>query len=79
MGIGTVRRRFWVQTVCALVGTALFVLTLFSREWIEVAFGVDPDGGSGALELAISVGLLVAAVASAALARQEWRLAAARR
>lgn len=69
------RARFWIESLLAVVGTALLVLTLFSREWIEVAFGVDPDGGSGALELGIAVGLLVLAAVSATLARKEWRLA----
>jgi hypothetical protein len=74
-----VRRRFWIEAFCALVGAALFVLTLFSREWIELAFGVDPDGGSGALEIGIAIALLAGAALSAALARHEWRLAEARR
>ena len=65
-----VRRRFWIEGFCALVGAALFVLTLFSREWIELAFGVDPDGGSGALHRH-SDRLLAGAVLSAALARHE--------
>ena len=74
-----VRRRFWIEAFCALAGAALFVLTLFSREWIELAFGVDPDGGSGALEIGIAIALLAGAALSAALARHEWHLAEARR
>lgn len=74
-----VRRRFWVEAFCAVVGAALFVLTLVTREWIEIAFGVDPDGGSGALEYGIAIAFLAGAALSAALARQEWRLAEARR
>ena len=66
------RTRFWIEAFCAFLGTALFVLTIFSREWIELAFGVDPDGGSGALEAAIAIGLLAAAAVSATLARREW-------
>ena len=74
-----VRRRFWIEVFCAVVGAALFVLTLITREWIELAFGVDPDGGSGALEYGIAIALLAGSALSAALARQEWRLAEARR
>jgi hypothetical protein len=71
--LSEMRARFWIETFFAVVGAALLVLTLFSREWIEVAFGVDPDGGSGALELGIAVGLLALAAVSATLARKEWR------
>jgi hypothetical protein len=49
------------------------VLTLFWRDWIEVVFGVDPDGRSGALEFVIAAALLLGAAASAVLARAEWR------
>jgi hypothetical protein len=78
MILSKVRLRFWIEVICAVLGAALFVLTLFSREWIELAFGVDPDGGSGSLEFGIAVGLLAVAAVSAILARREWRLAMAR-
>jgi hypothetical protein len=41
---------------------------------------IDPDGGNGALEWTIAVGLLALAVALAVLARRQWRhlLAASR-
>jgi hypothetical protein len=67
------RKRFWIEAVCGGLGAALFVLTLVSKEWIEVIFGVDPDHGSGALEVTISVGLLAVAAVSSVLARREWR------
>ena len=74
----TLRTRFWVETALAVLSAGLFVLTLFSREWIEVLFGVDPDGGDGSLEWAI-VGVLVAAtVLFSLLARIEWRRAVVR-
>jgi hypothetical protein len=68
-----VRKRFWLEAGCGALGGSLFVLTLISKEWIEEIFGVDPDRGSGALEWAISLGLLGVAVVSFALARRELR------
>lgn len=68
-----VRTRFWVEVGCGAPGLVLFAVTLVSREWIEFLFGVDPDGGSGALELAIALGLLAAAAAAGLLAVREWR------
>jgi hypothetical protein len=67
------RTRFWVETICGIIGASLFVLTLISRQWIEIVFGVDPDGGSGALEFGIALLLLGVAVGSSLLALREWR------
>ena len=75
MTSGQMRTRFWIETLCAVLGGGLFVLTLFTRDWIEIAFGVDPDRGSGALEIGLSVALLAVAVVSATLARREWQVA----
>jgi hypothetical protein len=72
----TVRIRFWIEAALALLTAGLFVLTLISREWIELLFKVDPDGGDGSLEWAIVAVLLVATVVFAWLARVEWRRAA---
>ena len=68
-----VRARFWIEAVCGVLGLVLFAVTVVSREWIEFLFGVDPDGGSGALEFGIALGLLAMAVASGVLAAREWR------
>ncbi len=67
-----VRRRYWVEVGLAIVTGALLVLTIITREWIEIIFGVDPDGGSGALEWAIVAGLAVLTLASTVTARREW-------
>ena len=71
------RKRFWVEAIAATLGVALLLLTLMEPEWIEIVFKIEPDQGSGALELAISLGLLAVAVVSAALAVREWRIAPA--
>lgn len=70
---GKARARFWIEAALAVLTTALLVLTLVSREWIEFLFGIDPDGGSGALEWGIVVVLLVASIAFSAMARVEWK------
>lgn len=69
--MGNRRIRFWIEVGLAVVAAALALLTLITREWIELLFGVDPDAGSGAFEWAIVVGLAVAAVALAFVARWE--------
>lgn len=72
---GSVRVRFWLELVCGLLGAVLFVLTLITRAWIELIFGVDPDNGSGTLELAIAVGLLSVSIVSSLLAAYELKRA----
>jgi hypothetical protein len=68
-----VRARFWWEVGLGVTTAAFAVITLISREWIEVVFRVDPDRGSGLLEWAIVVALAVATVAFGLLARLEWR------
>ncbi|NTW39191.1 MAG: ABC transporter permease [Cellulomonadaceae bacterium] len=68
-----VRARFWVQAVAAAIATFLLVLTLISREWIEEVFGVEPDGGSGALEWLLVVVFAVVALVLGVGATLEWR------
>lgn len=67
------RLRFGLDIAVAIVAAVLGVVTLISREWIEVVFGVDPDGGSGGLEWAIVIGLFVVAAVAALAARVDWR------
>ncbi len=76
----TIPRRFWLEVTIAVVGMLLFALTLVTREWFELLTGIDPDGGSGSLELLIAGSLLGIAAVSAFLARrthQRWVLTAA--
>lgn len=68
------RARAWLATVSAVAGVGLCVLTLVWSEWIELLFGVDPDGGSGALELMVAGAFLVASVLLAGQARRDWRI-----
>ena len=69
---GIMRKRFWFEIVVGGLGIALLVVTLISREWIEIVFGVDPDRGNGALEIGISVALIGVATLSLVLARREF-------
>jgi len=68
-------RRYWIEVACAVLGTALFVLTLLVPEWIEAALSVDPDGGNVLLEIGISLAFVTTAVISSVLARREWMCA----
>jgi hypothetical protein len=68
----TPRLRFWIESAAATVSATLLVLTLVWRTWIETAFGVDPDAGSGSLEYAIVGASLVLTVGLTLLARREW-------
>jgi tetrahydromethanopterin S-methyltransferase subunit E len=71
------RQRFYPETVLGLVTGILFVVTLLNHAWIEAFFHVDPDRGQGWMEWLIVGGLLVVALVMSALARYEWRRAAA--
>ena len=69
--------RFQIQATLAVVTAALAVITLISHEWIELLFGVDPDGGNGALEWGIVAILLAASVTFSMLGYAEWKKLAA--
>jgi hypothetical protein len=71
------RRRFWIEIGIAAVSTALLALTLIWQDWIELAFGVDPDSYSGTTEWLIVAVTFAMAVVFVALARSEWRKAVA--
>jgi hypothetical protein len=72
------RRRFWWESGLAAVTFLLLVLTAAVPNWIEVVFGVDPDGGDGTLEIAMALAAVIG-LGCAWLARLEWRRGAAPR
>jgi hypothetical protein len=65
------RMRYVLELACAFISAILAVLTIAVHDWIEVVFGVNPDGGSGLGEVAIVVALFAV---SAALAADVFRL-----
>jgi hypothetical protein len=65
--------RFWLESALATVSALLLVVTVFWREWIEVVFRVNPDGGSGAAEWLVVVALGIISAVAALAARLEWR------
>ena len=67
------RHRFYMEAALGSVTGVLAIATLVTREWIEILFGFDPDGGSGVLEIGIVVALAAATVTFGLLARAEWR------
>jgi hypothetical protein len=72
-----VRLRFWLEVGAGIACALSAVLTLVSKEWIEIVFGVDPDQGSGALEWSITAALAASALILSWAARREWRTAVA--
>ena len=66
-------RRFRLRLGLAGASLVLALLTLVWKDWIEIVFRVDPDGGSGALEWLIVGVLAGASLAFGALAGLEWR------
>jgi len=69
------RARFWLEVALGALSGGLFFTTLLVPEWIELAFGIDPDRGSGAFEILITVGFLTATIACGVRARLEHRRA----
>jgi hypothetical protein len=68
-----IRTRFWIEVALASLTAGLFVVTLVWGGWIELVFGVEPDGGDGSLEHVIVAVLAVATVVFVWLAHYEWR------
>lgn len=73
-----VRSRFWWQAGFSAAALVLALLTLITREWIELLTGWDPDRGSGTLEWVTVAVLGVMGIALGAAARNEWHRATSR-
>lgn len=68
------RVRAWIEAVVAVLAAIAGLATAIYPTWFEALFEVSPDAGSGALEWAIAIALLLAAVVLALLARRDFRL-----
>jgi hypothetical protein len=62
----------WTETTLAVLSGVTLVLTMITREWVELIFGVDPDHADGSLEWAILGGLLTTTVLFSLLAYRRW-------
>jgi hypothetical protein len=71
-----VRPAFWIECALGSGTTFLALLTLTWPDWIERVFGYDPDHHSGSLEWTIVALCFAITIATAVLARLEWRRAA---
>lgn len=67
----SLRRRIRFQVAAAVGSVVLGLLTLVTREWIEVVFGVDLDRGQGWLEWLVVAGCAAAAAGAAFGARRD--------
>ena len=70
-------RRWRVEAILAVLAAALGVLTVTVPAWIEALTGLDPDAGSGTLEVLIAVSLFGLAAGAAWAARRHRRQGAA--
>ena len=62
---------FWIEVGLAVLSGLLALLTLVSREWIELIFGFEPDRGSGLFEWLIVAALAAVTIMFGLLARAE--------
>jgi len=69
---------FWIESVAGSFTGFLAILTLVWRDWIEGAFGYDPDHHNGSFEWELVIVCALLTLLFAALARREWRRAPSR-
>ncbi|MBV9661330.1 MAG: hypothetical protein JO337_09250 [Acidimicrobiales bacterium] len=68
---------FWIGVMAALCALGAIVATLIMPSWIEGAFGVDPDAGSGSFEWLVVAALTAVAAGAAGTAAAMARRARA--
>jgi Flp pilus assembly protein TadG len=73
----SIHRRARFEWAVASTASVLAVVTLVWHDWIEIAFGADPDEGSGAVEWAIVLVLALVASGAAVAGSYEMRQARA--
>jgi hypothetical protein len=71
--MGQAHRRLRIEIALGVLSAFLFLLTLVTREWIELVFRVDPDHGDGSFEWLIFAVTATVALGAALLARADWR------
>ena len=71
--VSGLRTRFWLEICSATILGSLATLTAITRNWVEILFHFDPDGGSGSFEWLVVGALAVLTVTLLGLARSEWR------
>jgi hypothetical protein len=64
-------RRLLIEKTLAYLSASICLLTVVWRDWIELAFRVDPDGGNGAVEWMIVSVLAVTSVVLTTVARAD--------
>ena len=69
----TVRWRLLLELGLSVGFAITAILTVIIPDWIEVFFGIEPDEGSGAAEVGVTVILLVLTFLCALAARLEIR------
>ncbi len=67
------RARFWAEALIGGAAAIALVAFLLWPNWVESVFEASPDGGSGALELAIVVVLFATSLCCSILMRAEVR------
>jgi protein-S-isoprenylcysteine O-methyltransferase Ste14 len=68
------RIRAWAEAVLAVVALIAAVVTALFPTWFEALFEASPDSGSGALEWAVTIGLVVVSLGLSFFARRDFRL-----
>ena len=68
------RIRAWAEAVLAIVALLAAVGTALFPRWFEALFEASPDSGSGALEWAVTIGLLVVSLGLSLFARRDFLL-----